>query len=61
MVSFAEQDFNTIRADHKISTDVSQMTAYASILDKRDNLGSLTYSKDTKACIPQYNIKAAYN
>ena len=49
-------DFSKIRVNHKISTDVSQMASQRSLFEDKTS-----YNKSSKACIPQYNIKASYN
>jgi len=52
------KDFTSIRVLHKNTSDVSQMTMSRADL----NLTSMSnnYNKDSKACIPRYNIKTTY-
>ena len=51
-------DFSTIRVLQKDTSDVSQMTMSRADLNLTNM--SNTYNKNTKACIPKYNIKTSY-
>ena len=52
------KDFSSIRVLHKNTSDVSQMTM--SRADLNLSVTGNNYNKDTKACIPKYNIKTTY-
>ena len=57
------QDFNSIRAMQKLSTDVAQMTAMpggGGFRSAQDGANPLGYNRESKACIPAYNIKTVY-
>lgn len=56
------QDFNSIRAMQKLSTDVAQLTQMPSTggFHGAQN-GALAHKRDSKACIPAYNIKTVYS
>ena len=51
-------DFQGLRGDRHRQTDVSQMTQFKL---QHDSSQQTSYNKETKVCIPEYNIKAYYN